>query len=53
MTHREPNEPSNTGDYNRVHKAWAGMAAVRARVPEPPEPGTYGGIIRRWLGYPR
>jgi hypothetical protein len=53
MTYREPNEPANTGDYNEVHKAWTGMAAVRVRVPEPPKPGTYGYVVRAWLGYPR
>jgi hypothetical protein len=53
MSHREPNEPANTGDYNEVHKAWTGMAAVRVRVPETASPGTYGGVIRQWLGYPR
>jgi hypothetical protein len=53
MAHREPSEPTNTGDYNEVHKAWTGMAAVRVRVPEPASPSTYGGVIRQWLGYPR
>jgi hypothetical protein len=53
MAHREPDEPANTGDYNEVHKAWTGMAALRVRVPEPARPGTYGGVIRQWLGYPR
>jgi hypothetical protein len=53
MSHREPNEQANTGDYNEVHKAWTGMAAVRVRVPETASLGTYGGVIRQWLGYPR
>jgi hypothetical protein len=53
MSHREPNEPTDTGDYNEVHKAWTGMAAVRVRIPEPARPGNYGGVIRQWLGYPR
>jgi hypothetical protein len=52
MAHREPDEPANTGDYNEIHKAWTGMAAVRVRVPEPPGPGTYGGVVRQWLGHP-
>jgi hypothetical protein len=52
MAYREPDEPADTGAYNEVHKAWTGMAAVRVRVPEPPAPGTYGGIIRQWLGHP-
>jgi len=53
MNHREPHEPDNTGDYNEVHKAWTGMAAVRVRVPEPDKLGTYGGVVRQWLEYPR
>jgi hypothetical protein len=53
MSHREPNEPADTGVYNEVHKAWTGMAAVRVRVPEPAQPRTYGGAVRQWLGYPR
>jgi hypothetical protein len=50
LSYREPNERADTGSYNIVHKAWTGMAAVRARVPENPAPGTYGGIVRAWLG---
>jgi hypothetical protein len=53
MTYREPNEPANTGDYNEIHKAWTGTSAVRVRVPEPPKPGTYGYVVRTWLGHPR
>ncbi len=53
MTYREPNEPANTGDYNEVHKAWTGMSAVRVRIPAPPKPGTYGYVVRAWLGHPR
>ena len=53
MAHREPDESADTSDYDTVHKAWTGMSGVRARVPEPAEPGTYGGIVRRWLGYPQ
>jgi hypothetical protein len=53
MSHREPNEPANIPEYNEVHKAWTGMAAVRVRVPEPELPGTYGGVVRQWLGTSR
>jgi hypothetical protein len=53
MAHREPNEKAKVSDYDAVHKAWTGMAGVRVRVPEPAKPGTYGGVVRRWLGYPR
>ena len=52
MRHREPNEPADTGAYNEVHKAWTGMGAVRLRSPEPDSPGTYGSVIRQWLGHP-
>jgi hypothetical protein len=53
MAYRGPHEPVKTTDYDTVHKAWTGMAGVRVRVPEPAEPGTYGGIVRQWLGYVR
>jgi hypothetical protein len=53
MAHREPYETAKVSDYDAVHKAWTGMAGVRVRVPEPAEPGTYGGVVRQWLGYPR
>jgi hypothetical protein len=53
MAYREPYETAKIDDYDAVHKAWTGMSGVRVRVPEPTEPGTYGGIIRGWLGYPR
>ncbi len=53
MAYREPDEPTKTSDYDAIHKAWTGMSGVRVRVPEPAEPGTYGGIIRGWMGYPR
>ena len=52
MAYREPDESAETGDYDTIHKPWAGMSGVRVRVPEPAEPGTYGGVVRRWLGYP-
>jgi hypothetical protein len=53
MAYREPNEPADTGAYNEVHKAWTGISAVRVRVPDPVLPGTYGAVVRGWLGYPR
>jgi len=53
MAHREPGETAETSDYDAIHKAWTGMSGVRVRVPEPAEPGTYGGVVRQWLGYPR
>jgi len=53
MAYRERYEPAKTSDYDAVHKAWTGMSGVRVRVPEPAKLGTYGGIVRGWLGYPR
>jgi hypothetical protein len=53
MAHREPYEEKEVSRYDAIHKVWTGMAGVRARVPEFPEPGTYGSIVRAWLGYPR
>lgn len=52
MTYRRPDEVAKVSDYDLVHKAWTGMAGVRVRVPEPPRPGTYGQIVRRWLREP-
>jgi len=37
--------------YDTIHAAWTGMAGVRARVPEPTAPGTYGAVVRSWLGH--
>jgi len=50
MAYREPGEPAEITDYDAVHKAWTGISGVRARVPERAAPGTYGAVIRRWLG---
>jgi hypothetical protein len=49
MNHREPYEEKDISDYDLTHKAWTGMSGVRARIPEPPEPGTYGATVRAWL----
>jgi len=53
MSYRGPHEPAHVSEYDLVHKAWTGMAGVRARVPEPAEAGTYGGVVRQWLRHPR
>jgi hypothetical protein len=52
MAYRQPHEAAQIEGYDLVHKAWTGMAGVRVRVPEPPKPGTYGGVVRRWLSDP-
>lgn len=54
MTYREPDETDeDVDDYDAIHKAWTGILGVRARVLEPAEQGTYGGVVRRWLPQPR
>jgi hypothetical protein len=50
MAHRESYEEKQLSDYDAVHKAWTGMAGVRARIPESPEPGNYGGRRARVAG---
>ena len=54
MTYRESGETDeDVEDYDLVHKAWTGVLGVRDRNLEPAEPGTYGGVVRRWLPHPR
>jgi hypothetical protein len=54
MTYRERDETDeDVDDYDLVHKAWTGILGVRARIIEPAEPGTYGGVVRGWLPHPR
>lgn len=53
MAYPEPGLPqSEVTDYDLIHKAWTGIASARPRVPEPAEPGTYGGLVRQWLPAP-
>jgi hypothetical protein len=53
MAYREPGETDADVDaYDLVHKAWTGVLGVRPRVLEPADPGTYGGVVRRWLPAP-
>lgn len=40
-------------EYVHIHHAWTAVLGIRDRKPEPPEPGTYGGVVRRWLPHPR
>jgi hypothetical protein len=53
MTYREPGETTaDADDYDLVHKAWTAVLGVREREIEPPDPGTYGGVVRSWLPAP-
>jgi len=53
MARREPWERDVVPAYTAIHKPWTGMAGLRVRVPEPPAPGTYGGIFRQEVGQAR
>lgn len=52
MDYRQPGEPSPIHDYERIHKPWTGISGVRARIPEPAAAGTYGSVVRAWMGFP-
>lgn len=39
-------------EYVRIHHAWTAVLGIRGRKLRPPEPGTYGSIVRRWLPPP-
>ena len=50
MAYRKEGETAgNLDDYALIHKPWTGVLGVRVRQLEQPNPGTYGGIVRRWL----
>ena len=49
MAHREPYEEKDISEYDLIHKPWTGMSGLRPRIPESPEPGTYGAAVRSWL----
>jgi hypothetical protein len=54
MSNRYPGETNaNLDDYELIHKPWSGTIGIRPRVPEPSAPGTYGGVVRRWLRHAR
>jgi hypothetical protein len=39
-------------EYVRIHHAWTAVLGIRDRRLKPPEPGTYGSLVRRWLPPP-
>ncbi len=54
MVHRRGEQMSpDIDDYALIHRPWTAVLGLRARHPEPPIPGTYGGIVRRWLPPPK
>jgi len=40
---------SRLSDYDRIHRPWTAVLGLRDRKPERPQPGTYGGLVLRWL----
>lgn len=54
MSYREERKTfTDSIEYNKIHHAWTAVLGIRDRKPQPPEPGTYGSIVRRWLPPPR
>jgi len=49
MNSRGDSEIDNVADYRAIHKPWTRVLGIRARQIEQPTPGTYGGLVRRWL----
>lgn len=40
---------ADLADDELIYYPWKGVLGLRVRQPEEPKPGTYGGIVRRWL----
>jgi hypothetical protein len=50
MDYRQDGEThADLDDYDLVHYPWTAVLGLRDRQPERPTPGTYGGLVRRWL----
>jgi len=49
---RDGDETAVINDYQSIHKPWTRVLGIRPRRLEQPKPGTYGGIVRRWLPPP-
>jgi len=53
MAYRHEGETdANIDDYGLIHYPWTSVLGIRVRKFEQPNPGTYGGIVRRWLPPP-
>jgi hypothetical protein len=48
----ESEQNASENHYDKIHRPWTAMLGLRDRKPLQPAPGTYGGIIRRWLPSP-
>lgn len=51
--HEERKTFTDPIEYIQIHHAWTAVLGVRDRKLEPPKPGTYGSVVRRWLPSPR
>ena len=53
MSYRQQGEAdAELDDYRLIHYPWTGVLGIRERQIEQPKPGTYGTVVRRWLGQP-
>jgi len=54
MNYHEPRKTfADPIEYIQIHHAWTAVLGVRDRKLVPPQPGTYGALVRRWLPPPR
>lgn len=53
MSDKNEDPDADPSDYDRIHRPWTAALGLRERRPERPRPGTYGGLVRRWLPEPR
>jgi hypothetical protein len=50
MNYRKDDESDDDlDDHDLINLPWKAILGLRDRKPASPEPGTYGGIVRRWL----
>jgi hypothetical protein len=49
---QEGETDADLDDYDVIHYPWTAVLGVRDRKPAQPKPGTYGGVVRRWLPAP-
>lgn len=50
--HEERKTFTDPIEYIQIHHAWTAVLGVRDRKLEPPKPGSYGALVRRWLHPP-
>jgi hypothetical protein len=49
---KEDGTDDDPDDHDLIQLPWKAMLGLRGRQLEEPKPGTYGGIVRRWLPQP-